>query len=64
MISLVPDIPYIIWKKFREKETIDFLRSLELDYILSIHFPYIIFKGTLRAIIRDAGLILKEFLNL
>lgn len=44
MISLVPDIPYIIWKKFREIETIDFLRSLELDYILSIHFPYIIPK--------------------
>ncbi len=42
--ALVPDIPCIIGKRFKNEENIKFLHSLKLDYILSVHFPYLIPK--------------------
>ena len=48
MISLLPNVPCIIGKMFREKENIKFLASLELDYIISVHFPYLFTKEILK----------------
>jgi methionyl-tRNA formyltransferase len=48
MTSLLPNVPCIIGKMFREKENIKFLASLELDYILSVHFPYLFTKEILK----------------
>jgi methionyl-tRNA formyltransferase len=47
MISLLHNVPCIIGKIFREKKNIEFLDSLELDYILSVHFPYLFTKEIL-----------------
>jgi len=48
MKSLLPDIPCIIGKSFREKKNIELLASLELDYILSVHFPYLFTKEIIK----------------
>jgi methionyl-tRNA formyltransferase len=47
MISLLHNVPCIIGKIFREKKNIEFLDSLELDYIISVHFPYLFTKEIL-----------------
>lgn len=47
MINLVNDVPILRGKSFREAESIDMLKSLKPDYLLSVHFPYIIPKEVL-----------------
>lgn len=42
MHKLIPDVPLIEGKIFREAAGVEKLRSLGLDYLLSVHFPYII----------------------
>lgn len=42
--ALAPNTPCMIGKKFKDEENIKFVQSLQLDYIFSIHFPYIIPK--------------------
>ena len=42
MIKLLPNIPVLHGPNFRSSEGIDMMRSLSLDYFLSIHFPYLI----------------------
>jgi methionyl-tRNA formyltransferase len=42
MKALLPDTPLIEGKQFREKEGIRMLEDLDIDYFLSVHFPYII----------------------
>ena len=45
MRALVPNIPVLSGKTFRESEGIRLLQSLTPDYILSVHFPYILPKA-------------------
>jgi methionyl-tRNA formyltransferase len=47
MRRLVPDVPVLRGKEFRLPSGIDLLRSLDLDYFLSVHFPYIITQEVL-----------------
>ncbi|MFH0851229.1 MAG: formyltransferase family protein [Candidatus Peregrinibacteria bacterium] len=42
MHTLLPDIPIVSGKVFRSPENIALLRSLKPDYLISVHFPYII----------------------
>lgn len=41
MSDLPPD-RVLVGKQFREPASIELLRSLELDYIVGVHFPYIV----------------------
>lgn len=50
LLELVPELPerHIIYgKKFGEAENIALLQSLNLDYIIGIHYPYLIKKEVL-----------------
>ncbi len=42
MAELLKGVPLLRGKSFREPEGIQMLRSLEPDYLLSVHFPYIV----------------------
>jgi methionyl-tRNA formyltransferase len=42
MRRLLPKVPFIEGKQFREQAGAQLLRRLEPDYFLSVHFPYII----------------------
>ena len=42
MKALAPGVPVLEGEDFRTREVVDTLASLELDYILSVHFPYVI----------------------
>lgn len=42
MRELLPRTPVLAGKIFRESEGIALLRELDIDYFLSVHFPYII----------------------
>ena len=51
LVSLCPylDSKYIlIGKKFRTEEGVRILKSLDLDYIISVHFPYIYPKDVIK----------------
>lgn len=45
--SFLPEDRVLVGAKFREPEGIEFLRDLQLDYILGIHFPYIVPESVL-----------------
>ncbi len=40
--TVTPQTPILCGKKFRQAEGIERLRSLRLDYVISVHFPYIV----------------------
>jgi methionyl-tRNA formyltransferase len=42
MRELLHDVPFLPDRQFREEQGIAKLRALELDYILSVHFPFIL----------------------
>jgi len=48
IITMLPNTAHIIGREFKSIDNIDHIRSLELDYILSVHFPYIIPKEIIR----------------
>lgn len=47
MLRTIPHVPAIHGKVFREADGIGRLESLDIDYFLSIHFPYIIPRSVL-----------------
>ncbi|MDD5041849.1 MAG: formyltransferase family protein [Candidatus Peribacteraceae bacterium] len=47
MQTLVSGIPVLSGKSFRSPENVELLRSLKPDYLISVHFPYIIPKEIL-----------------
>ncbi len=47
MLRTLPHVPVLHGKVFREKEGIEKLESLDIDYFMSIHFPYIIPQSVL-----------------
>jgi len=42
MRELLQDVPFLADRQFRDPQGIATLRALELDYILSVHFPFIL----------------------
>jgi len=46
-MSGLPADRVLIGKQFREPASLDLLRSLELDYLIGVHFPYIIPESVL-----------------
>ena len=46
------NIPCIVGKDFRKKENIKLIKNLNIDYLLSIHFPYIFSKNEIDIINR------------
>jgi methionyl-tRNA formyltransferase len=47
MKELLPNVPVIWGKSFRSNNAINLLKSFNIDYIISIHFPFIIPKDIL-----------------
>lgn len=47
MRELVNSIPYLEGTHFRTKDSIGFLKSFDVEYFISVHFPYIITKDIL-----------------
>lgn len=45
--DMLPQTPVLHGKEFREAAGVAMLDSLRLDYLLSVHFPYIITQGVL-----------------
>jgi methionyl-tRNA formyltransferase len=46
MAALPPD-RVLVGKQFREPSSVELLRSLELDYIIGVHFPYLVPESVL-----------------
>ena len=47
LVRSLPNVPLLQGKEFREERGIEMLTSLRVDYLLSIHFPYIIPQAVL-----------------
>lgn len=47
MCRAMPDIPVLHGKVFREQRGVELLESLDIDYLLSVHFPYMIPRSVL-----------------
>ena len=45
--DILPHVPTLFGKEFREPAGVETLNSLQLDYLLSVHFPYIIPRAVL-----------------